>query len=100
MPLFRHRPLQTLAVLCVAVFLAGLALCQSGDKPKKVALLVGVNKYDKRGFAEFPLQYAERDADEMAVELKKAGFEVRLLKGSSRGDDRAIRANLDKALDA
>jgi lysophospholipase L1-like esterase len=94
------HPCRSLAVLGAAVLLAGLALCQPSDKPKKVALLVGINKYDKRGFAEHPLPYAERDADEMAVELKKAGFEVRLLKGSSRGDDRALRANLDKALEA
>src|SRR5437867_90295 len=97
---FRYPSLQTLAVLGVTVILAGLALCQSGDKPKKVALLVGVNQYDKRGFAERPLNYAERDVEHLKTELEKAGFKVTLLTGSAKGNLRATRANIDKALDA
>jgi formylglycine-generating enzyme required for sulfatase activity len=91
---------QILAVLGVAVLLAGLAWSQPDAKPKKVALLVGVNQYDKRGFAERPLNYAERDVEHLKTELEKAGFKVTLLTGSAKGSLRATRANIDKALEA
>jgi hypothetical protein len=72
---------------------------RSADKSWKVALLVGVNRYDKRGFAEQPLNYAERDVEHLKTELEKAGFKVTLLTGSARGNLRAFRANIDQALD-
>jgi len=55
------------------------------DEPagKRVSLLVGVNKYDKRLFND--LSYAERDVEEMATVLEKAGYEVQLLTGSASG---------------
>lgn len=93
---FRCRPCRNLAVLGAAVLLAGLAWCQSGDKPKKVALLVGVDSYDYRPFDD--LNYAERDVEELAKVLRAAGYEVRLLLGSAAGADRATKANIDKAL--
>jgi formylglycine-generating enzyme required for sulfatase activity len=65
---------------------------------RKVALLVGVNRYEKRGFADKPLQFAERDVEAMAAELTKQGFEVRLLKGSSSGSSRATKSGIDAAL--
>jgi hypothetical protein len=67
MSLVRPPHRQALTILGVAVLLAGLAWCQSDNKPKKVALLIGVNRYDKRGFAERPLNYAERDVRPCAV---------------------------------
>ncbi|MDA1015005.1 MAG: caspase family protein, partial [Planctomycetota bacterium] len=67
---------------------------------RKVALLIGVNQYEKRGFAEKPLSYAERDVDELAQEFTKHKFEVRLLKGSLAGADRATKANIQAAVDA
>ena len=79
--------------------LAGSKL-QAQPEPKKVALLVGVNRYDKRGFAEKPLQFAERDVDELAVLLKKQNYDVRVLKGSSSGTSRATKANIDAAVNA
>ena len=68
------------------------------EPPVKVALLVGVNRYDKRIFIDKPLEYAERDVSEMATELRTQGFAVRLLLGSSTGGDRATKANFDRAL--
>jgi uncharacterized caspase-like protein len=65
-----------------------------------VALLVGVNQYDKRGFAARPLQFAERDVEELAGVLELHGFQVRQLTGSAKGADRATRANVLAALDA
>ncbi|MCA9092499.1 MAG: caspase family protein, partial [Planctomycetaceae bacterium] len=62
-----------------------------------MAMLVGVNKYDRRGFND--LAYAERDVDELAVELQQQGFEVRLLKGSLAGPQRATRQNIRSALE-
>jgi hypothetical protein len=44
-----------LAAAFASVSFGGLAWSRPDDKPKKIALLVGVNQYDKRGFAEQPL---------------------------------------------
>jgi hypothetical protein len=86
--------------VCAGAFLASLAWSQPDAQPKKVALLVGVNQYDKRGFAEQPLHYAERDVTDLQKELEKAGFKVALLTGSATGARRATKANIEKALDA
>jgi formylglycine-generating enzyme required for sulfatase activity len=72
-----------------------------GQQPAvKVALLVGVNKYDKRGFADKPLEFAERDVTDLATELRAQGFTVRLLLGSFPDGDpsRATKTNIDRAL--
>ncbi|MEY4176817.1 MAG: putative serine protease HhoA precursor [Planctomycetota bacterium] len=72
-----------------------------GQQPAvKVALLVGVNKYDKRGFADKPLEFAERDVTDLATELRAQGFTVRLLLGSFPDGDpsRATKKNIDRAL--
>ena len=66
---------------------------------RKVALFIGVNEYDKRGFASRPLSFAERDADELNIEFKKHGFEVQLLKGSLGGNKRATKANILAAIE-
>src|SRR5687768_11413260 len=64
---------------------------------EKVALLVGIDKYEKRHFADRPLSFAERDVTVLADALKQHGFEVRALKGSSSGVQRATKANIDRA---
>ena len=64
---------------------------------KKVALLVGVNKYDKRLFND--LSYAERDVEEMATVLEKGGYEVQLLTGSASGAKRATLKNIQAAVE-
>ncbi len=60
--------------------------------PKKVALLAGVNVYQKRGFPN--LDYAERDVTELEKELRQLGFKTVLLTGSATGDLQATRQNL------
>ena len=87
---------------CIA-FLMLLAAAWSAGEPswaadQKVALLVGINTYDARGLADKPLQFAERDVEELAVELKKQGDQVRVLKGSSTGSDRAEKTKIDAAV--
>ena len=91
-------PLRRIA-LCLLSMVCLLTSVAQGQSAK-VALLVGVNQYDKRGLAEKPLQFAERDVEHMALELKRHGYTVRLLKGSSTGTDRATKANIDSALQA
>jgi hypothetical protein len=65
------------------------------DQPRRVALLVGVNQSEKRFFAEKPLQFAERDVQELAAVLREQGFTVRTLTGAG-----ARKADIDAALTA
>src|SRR5205085_10327438 len=65
---------------------------------KKVALLIGVNKYDKRGFHD--LAYAERDVEELGQVLSQGGYEIHLLTGGAAGEKRATLENVHKAIDA
>jgi hypothetical protein len=65
---------------------------------KKLALLVGVNTYDKRGFRD--LEYAERDIDALGALLQDAEWEVRILRGTSTGTQRATLANINSAIEA
>src|SRR5437667_3653847 len=69
------------------------------DEPagKRVSLLVGVNKYDKRLFND--LSFAERDVEEMATVLEKGGYEVHLLTGSASGAKRATLKNIQAAIE-
>ncbi len=78
----------------------GLPLAAQTGTPagKKVALLIGVNTYDKRGFRD--LEYAERDIDAMAAVLQDAEWEVRLLRGTSTGTQRATLGNINSAVEA
>jgi sulfatase modifying factor 1 len=84
--------------------MAALALCAAPPlwaqtlPGKKVALLVGVNQYDKRGFRD--LEFAERDVEEMAALLDRAGYEVHLLTGRASGAKRATLKNIRAALEA
>ncbi len=83
----------------IGIVLASLSLSAAQPRPAKVALLVGVNQYDKRALAERPLDYAERDVLELKEVLEGQGFTVRVLTGSGRGNDRATKANIERALD-
>lgn len=84
--------------LLIALTTVGLASAQS--TPKRFALLAGVNKYAERNFEGSPLQFAERDVEELASELKDQGFDrVILLKGSASGKERATGENILTALD-
>jgi len=88
---------RTLTGLCVILLIAAPPVLGQSEQ-KKVALLVGVNRYDKRGFADKPLAYAERDVDELAGLLRKQGYRVQVLKGSSGGSPRATKDNIDAAI--
>ena len=83
----------------VAVFLAlgmSVELLPAQEDSGKFAFVVGIDKYQKRSFSD--LQYAERDATELADELKGLGFDVVLLLGSAKGELQATRANIDAQL--
>lgn len=95
--MFRFAGVIVVALLALALG-SGNISSASRAAPKKVALLVGVNQYAKRGLDDKPLKYAERDVEALAVVLAKQGFEVRLLKGSGRGDEQATLANIQAAL--
>ena len=73
----------------------GAAFAQQAQV-RKVAVLVGVSKYEKKGFPD--LKYAERDVTELAQVLKGAGFQVQVLLGSGQGQNRATAANLHRVL--
>ena len=91
------RRLRLLAAFGLA--LLGLVLplhAQQKDPSKKVALLVGVSQYQKKGFPD--LKYAERDVQELAQVLRQSGFQVQLLLGSGKGEKRATGENLRRVL--
>ncbi len=71
---------------------------ESEPKTKKVALLVGVNKYFKAGFTK--LDYPEADVEAVAAELKRLGFQITILKGSSSGKDQATLENIERTANA
>ncbi len=64
----------------------------------RVALLVGVNQYSKRHFAEKPLNFAERDIEKLAAELAKHGFEIRMLRGSDDDAAKATKTNIERTI--
>lgn len=83
-------------VLAAALLLLP-ALGFAQDPPiKKVALLVGVNKYQRRGFED--LRFAERDVDELGKALTNLGFTCTVLKGSSKASQKATKANIEAQL--
>jgi tetratricopeptide (TPR) repeat protein len=70
---------------------------QVAGNGKRVALLIGVNRYDNRNLAN--LEFAERDVEELSRMLKDS-YKVRMLLGSTPDESaRATKPNVDKALD-
>jgi CHAT domain-containing protein len=66
--------------------------------PRRVALLVGINEYQRRGFPT--LRWAENDVEELGRELSRIGFDrVVVLKGSVAGPLRATKDNIAAQLD-
>ena len=55
----------------------------AAEEPGKVALLVGINNYNRRKLEDRPLRFAERDIQELAVELREQQFTVRTLTGAN-----------------
>ena len=67
------------------------AAAQPAAKARPLALVVGINNYDDFGLDS--LNYAVRDATALNDELKRAGFEVKLLK-----NDAATKKGIESAL--
>src|SRR5947209_6026068 len=91
-------------VLALVVLSAGLLLSAPQTKPKskKVALLVGVTRYDSSHFPN--LKYTDNDVEEMAKILQRPGSgftSVRVLtsrRGKKNRADAPTAANIRKAL--
>ncbi len=85
--------------------------------PQRKALLIGINRYYEQEIvpstpmptgASLPIEmlkpfpyrrwFAERDIEVLAEELRRHGYEVRMLLGSSLGEERATRQNIDAAV--
>ena len=84
------------AGLVVGLCQQSLAAQEPAPAGKRVALLVGVNKYDKRLFND--LSFAERDVEELAAILEKGGYDVHLLTGRASGAKRATLKNIPAML--
>jgi hypothetical protein len=87
-------------ILCVSLVIlaATESSALSDDAPRRIAVLIGVNRYDNRNFED--LSYAERDMEELAKVLQ-GSYDVRLLLGSGAHDrPRATKANLEKTMEA
>ncbi len=63
---------------------------------RKVALLIGVEEYEKRGFTN--LSYAEDDMTALAAKLRDQGFDVTVMLASGQGTSRANRQNVVDAI--
>ncbi len=85
-----------LAILLICALRSVPTLAQA--PPKKLALLVGVNVYLKRGLAEKPLKFAERDVAELAQVLTDQGFKVVTLKGN-QATKKAIETARDRLIE-
>jgi sulfatase modifying factor 1 len=70
-----------LSTIGLLVFAPMVCLAQPAPAPKKMAFIVGVSKYHKDGLED--LQFAHKDADDLATELKKHDFDVMVLTGEA-----------------
>jgi formylglycine-generating enzyme required for sulfatase activity len=86
------------AALSILAVAAGLSAARglADDEPAKYAFIVGINKYQKRSFAD--LEFAERDAQDLADVLRGLSFEVVLLRGSADGELKATREGIEGQL--
>ena len=82
------------AALVIAFATSGFAQ----EKPRKVAFLVGVGKYDFK-FTDLG-KAPENDVTKLAKVLKAGGFEVVILTSNGPGKDRATKANIDERFKA
>jgi len=85
---------RTLALASVlAIAMSCWSFVPAAEEPGKVALLVGINNYNRRKFEDRPLRFAERDVQELAVVLREQKFTVRTLTGRV-----ATKVNVERAL--
>ena len=80
--------------------LGGIQPSANAQEVKKIALLIGVEEYDKAGLE--PAVYAEADMTELKTVLEKNGFEVTLMLGSFKNGNRlrATKAKIESAFKA
>ncbi|MGA7502454.1 MAG: SUMF1/EgtB/PvdO family nonheme iron enzyme, partial [Isosphaeraceae bacterium] len=85
---------RTLALASVLVIaMSCWSFVPAAEEPGKVALLVGINNYNRRKLEDRPLRFAERDVQELAVVLQEQKFTVRTLTGPD-----ATKVNIEEAL--
>ncbi len=85
---------RTLALASVlAIAMSCWSFVPAAEEPGKVALLVGINNYNRRRLEDRPLRFAERDVQELAVVLQEQKFAVRTLTGPD-----ATKVNIEEAL--
>jgi hypothetical protein len=80
-------------LLVILLIGRGVAAFPSGQEPRRVARLVGVNRGENRMFAYNALQFAERAVQELVAVLNEQGFVVRALTGPQ-----ATNAHINTAL--
>src|SRR5262249_18735093 len=85
-------------VIGVAVMtaLVGDFPARASEKGKRIAVLIGVNRYNNRNLPD--LDFAERDVEELSRVLSPV-YDVRLLLGGSKGDKQASKANIEREFD-
>ncbi len=88
------RAALTVLILLTLFNASGLVAAEN----TKIALLIGVDEYEKRGYSN--LRYAENDVTQLAAELKKHGFQVTVLVGSGKGESRADKGNIQRFIQA
>ena len=79
------------------LLIPSLLLVSTAAEPKKYALVIGVSEYEKEGFPN--LRYADRDANELAAELKKQDFAVLTVIGKLATKEK-VEQELDRFLAA
>jgi len=89
--------------LCVVVTVLTIAAscARAEEKPRRYAILVGVNEYQHEKLPA--LQYAVNDVTELAAELRKAGYETAVLSDPLGKLDEKLRptkANIQSMLHA
>ncbi len=70
--------------------LLGALVLRHADEPRRIALLIGINKYSA-GSKLRTLDYAEADVEEMAKLLKDGNYNVTLLTGDDATVERCAR---------
>ena len=91
---FILMPTAILLFILGVSFLPAKANAQIGIR--RVALLIGVEEYEKRGFSN--LGYSEDDMIALDAILCRQGFETTLLLGSAEDDSKASRENIETAI--
>ena len=74
------------ATILLAVAALAAPICPAKtlqDKPKKLALLVGVDEYKTPILADKPLRYAQRDVIELGKVLAQKFDDVKILTGAA-----------------